>query len=186
MEKKIPELTSALREKDGVHIFYLSEEEEAYIKNILVFILDGIKNGDYIFIVENPRLTPAIYQRLEQLVTKDELKSVQFTNNFEFYWSEGNFLPVSIIEYFKAKLNEATSEEKFFRTWGHIEWGSGDDIEDEILLYDKSATQFISENKFIAVCAYDLTRVSAGLQEKLRTRHSYLMEDDRINEIAAS
>lgn len=186
MEKKIPELTSLMRQNDGAHIFYLSEEKEAYINNILVFILDGIKNGDYIFIVENPRLTPVIYQRLEQLVTDEQLKTVQFTNNFEFYWSEGNFLPVSIIQYFENKLKAATSNGQFFRTWGHIEWGSGKDIEDEILLYDKSASQFITENKFIAVCAYDSPRVSDWLQEQLLTRHKYLMQDDQINEISAS
>lgn len=186
METKIPALTSSMRQTDGAHIFYLSEEKEAYINNILVFILDGIRNGDYIFIVENPRLTPLICQRLEQLVTEEELKSVRFANNFDFYWSEGNFLPVSIIEYFKKTLNAATSGGQFFRTWGHIEWGSGNDVEKEILTYDKSATQFISENKFIAVCAYDLPRVSEGLQAQLRARHNYLMEDNCINEITAS
>lgn len=186
MEKRFPELTSSMRQSDGAHIFYLSEEKEAYINNILVFILDGIQNGDYIFIVENPRLTPLIYQRLEKLVTEEELKTVRFANNFEFYWSEGNFLPVSIIQHFKKTLKAAANGGQFFRTWGHIEWGSGEDLEEEILNYDKSANQFISENKFIAVCAYDLSRVSERLQEQLRARHSYLMGDNEINEITVS
>lgn len=153
METKIPALTSIMRQNDGAHIFYLSKEIEAYINNALVFILDGIRNGDYIFMIENPRLTPQIYERLEPLVTEAELKSVRFANNFEFYWSEGNFLPTSIIRHFEKTLNAAKQEGKFFRTWGHIEWGSQEDLANEILTYDKAASQFISENKFIAVCA---------------------------------
>lgn len=186
MEKKIPELTSTVRQTDGAHIFYLSEEKEAYIKNALVFILDGIRNGDYVLMIENPRLMPLIYQQLEQLVTEEELKSVKFANNFEFYWREGNFLPVSIIHYFENTLNAATSSGQSFRTWGHVEWGSGQDFEEEILTYDKSASQFITENKFIAVCAYDLPRVSERLKEQLSAQHSYLMEDNGINKIIAS
>ncbi len=183
MEQKIPALTSSIRQTEGAHIFYLTEEKEAYINNILVFILDGIQSGDYIFIVENPRLTPIISQRLKPLATEEELKSVRFANNFEFYWSEGNFLPVSIIQYFKNTLQTATSKGQLFRTWGHVEWGSGQDMEQEILVYDKSASQFITDNKFIAVCAYDSPRVSEELQMQLRERHSYLMEDDRISVI---
>ncbi|TAA73062.1 MEDS domain-containing protein [Planococcus salinarum] len=186
MEKRIPALTSAMRQTDGAHIFYLSEEKESYINNVLVFILDGIRNGDYILIIENPRLTPLIYRRLESLVTAEELKSVRFANNFEFYWREGNFLPVSIVQYFKDALNTAAGEGQFFRTWGHIEWGSREDLEKEILTYDKTANQFISANKLIAVCAYDAPRLSEQLQAQLRARHSYLMEDDGINETSVS
>lgn len=183
METKLPKLTSMLRQTDGAHIFYLSEEEECYINNALVFILDGIQNGDYVFMIENPRLTPHISRRLEKLATEEQLKSVKFANNFEFYWSEGNFLPVSIIQHFKKTLETAAKEGKFFRTWGHIEWGSEEDFHNEILTYDQQANQFISENKFIAVCAYNASRVSERLQQKLRARHSYLMIDDHIEEI---
>src|SRR5690606_25060974 len=111
------------------------------------------------------------------LVTEDELKSVRFANNFEFYWSEGNFLPVSIIHYFKDTLQAAASKGQFFRTWGHVEWGSGKDMKEEILIYDESASKFITDNKFIAVCAYDSLRVPEELQMQLRARHNYLMED---------
>lgn len=101
--------------------------------------------------IENPRLTPHIFRRLKQLATEEELEFVKFANNFEFYWSEGNFLPISIIQHFKKTLNAATQEGKFFRTWGHIEWGSQEDFDNEILTYDKQANRFISEHKFIAV-----------------------------------
>lgn len=186
MEIKIPELTSTVLQKDGAHIFYLSEEKNAYINNALVFILDGIRKGDYILMIENPRITPLIYRQLEKLVTEEELKSVRFANNFEFYWREGNFLPESIIHHFKNILDDATLEGKSFRTWGHIEWGNQEDFEEEILSYDKNANTFISENKFIAICAYDSSRVSEKLQTQLRARHNYLMEDDRINVISVS
>lgn len=183
MDTKLPKLTSKLRQTEGSHILYLSEEKESYINNALVFILDGIRNGDHVFMIENPRLTPLIIRRLTQLVTEEELELVKFANNFEFYWSEGNFLPISIIQHFKKTLNAATQEGKFFRTWGHIEWGSQEDFDNEILAYDKQANRFISEHKFIAVCAYDVSRVSESLQEQLRARHSYLMIDNQIEEI---
>ncbi|MFD1032405.1 MEDS domain-containing protein [Metaplanococcus flavidus] len=186
LEIKIPEFTAKLRHNDGAHIFYLSEEKEAYIKNALVFILDGIRNEDYVLMIENPRLTPLICQQLEQLVTEEELKTVRFANNFEFYWRQGDFLPESIIQYFKNTLKAASLEGRSFRTWGHIEWGNQGDFEEKILTYDNNANKFVTENKFIAVCAYDSPRVSEQLQTQLRARHNYLMEDDRINVIPVS
>lgn len=180
MQTKIPDLVSKLRHTTGAHVLYLSDKQESYIRNAVIFILDGIRNGDYVLMIENPRLTPLIFQRLKGQVTEAELESVRFANNFEFYWKEGNFLPITIIEYFKKTLLAASLDGRFFRTWGHIEWGSQEGLEEEILTYDRKASQFISEQKIIAVCAYDAARVSESLQEQLRVRHSHLMEDDQI------
>lgn len=117
------------------------------------------------------------------LETEEELKSVRFANNYEFYWKEGNFLPITIIRYFKNTLTEALRECQFFCTWGHIEWGSPEGLEEEILTYDKQAHRFISEHKFLAVCAYDASSLSEVLQKQLLDRHSYLIKDNQLTRL---
>lgn len=60
MNRKIPELTLEIRNNSGGHIFYLTKQTQLYFDNIIVFILDGLKNDENVLIVENKRLTPLI------------------------------------------------------------------------------------------------------------------------------
>lgn len=180
MEKRIPELTSRIRKSDNGHIFYLTEKTSSYIENILVFIVDGVKNQEHVLIVENKRLTPMIQNRLQNELTKEELMRVHFFDNFEFYWQKGNFLPNTITEHFKEKYDSLLPKDQQFRTWGHIEWSSQDSLEEELLAYEKKVDLLITENKLIAVCAYDAPRVKADLQEQLGAYHHYLMKDNQI------
>lgn len=180
MQQKIPELALEIRKGAGAHVFYLTEQTGLYIENVLVFILDGIKNKDYVLIVESKRLTPIIKERLQNILTAEELAKVYFFDNFNLYWQKGNFMPSSIIEYFRETFETSLLEEGNFRTWGHIEWSTQDSLEEELLTYEMEVGRLISEHNLIAVCAYDAMRVNEDLREQLGTYHNYLMKDDQI------
>lgn len=180
MQKKIPAFITEMRQINGAHVFYLTKQKHLYIENVLIFILDGIQKKDQVLVVENKRLMPLILARLDSMVTKEELKGVHFFDSYDLYWHKGDFLPSTIVEYFKETAEPSLDEGKCYRTWGHIEWGTEAGLEEELLSYESKINQLISEHKLVAVCAYDATRVAEHLQEKLGRYHNVLMKDDSI------
>ncbi|MGX7595876.1 MEDS domain-containing protein [Planococcus plakortidis] len=180
MEQKIPELMSKIKKDSGGHIVYLTEQTQLYIDNVVVFILDGLKTRDHVVIVENKRLTPLIWKRISPLMSEEELANVYFFDSFTLYWKKGDFLPNTIVEYLQEKFDISTFGEQGFRTWGHIEWSTQDDLEDELVLYEQKVDRLITDYKLIAVCAYDAKRVASHLQNQLGLYHDYLMKDNQI------
>lgn len=180
MEQQIPALTLKIRNSSGGHIFYLTKETKHYINNIVVFILDGLKNDEHVLIVENNRLTPLVRKRLQAVLTAEELAKVHFFDSYKLYWHKGNFHPSTIVEYFQESFDVPVMSCQYFRTWGHIEWNTGDGLEEELLSYEKQVDELITAQNLIAVCAYDAIRVEQHLQDKLALYHDYLMEDEEI------
>ncbi|MFK8794536.1 MEDS domain-containing protein [Planococcus plakortidis] len=180
MEHKIPALTLKIRNSSGGHIFYLTKETKHYIDNIVVFILDGLKSNEHVLIVENKRLTPLIQKRLQAVLTADELAKVYFFDSYKLYWHKGNFHPSTIVEYFQENFDVSVMCCQYFRTWGHIEWNTGEGLEEELLSYEEQVDDLITAQNLIAVCAYDAIRVEQHLQDKLALYHDYLMEDEEI------
>lgn len=180
MDRKIPELTLEIRNNSGAHIFYLTKQTQLYLDNIVVFILDGLKNDDNVLIVENKRLTPLIQQRIHSILTDQELAKVHFFDSFTFYWQKGSFLPSEIVNHFSEEGVASSLAHQRFRTWGHIEWGSQEDMEEELILYEENVDQLITASNLIAVCAYDADRLENSLQNRLQKYHDYLMRDDQI------
>ncbi|ANU25518.1 MEDS domain-containing protein [Planococcus versutus] len=93
--------------------------------------------------------------------------TVHFFDNFHLYWQKGDFLPSTIIDYFQETVDHLPSGGQCYRTWGHIEWGTQQGLEKELLSYEKKIKQLVSKHHLIAVCAYDAFRVEQHLQEKL-------------------
>lgn len=180
MEQKIPALALKIRNSSGGHIFYLTRETKHYINNIVVFILDGLKSDEHVLIVENKRLTPLIQKRIQAVLTADELAKVYFFDSYKLYWHKGNFHPSTIVEYFQESFDVSVMSCQYFRTWGHIEWNTGDGLEEELLSYEEQVDDLITAQNLIAVCAYDAIRVEQHLQDKLALYHDYLMEDEKI------
>ncbi|WP_404335265.1 MEDS domain-containing protein [Planococcus rifietoensis] len=180
MEQQIPALTLKIRNSSGGHIFYLTKETKHYIDNIVLFILDGLQNNEHVLVVENTRLTPLVRKRLQAVLTAEELAQVHFFDSYKLYWHKGNFHPSTIVDYFRESFDVSGMPCQHFRTWGHIEWNTGDGLEEELLSYEEQVDDLITAQNLIAVCAYDAIRVEQHLQDKLALYHDYLMEDEEI------
>ncbi|MCJ1910102.1 MEDS domain-containing protein [Planococcus ruber] len=180
MKEANMEWLNQISDSASAHIFYCFDQLEAYIENAISFIANGIKQDERVLFVENTRIYPMILTRLQDQLSAEELAGVHFVNNFDFYWRNGNFHPPTILAHFKQETHSFTKENRSFRTWGHIEWGSQEDIIAEIELYEKSVATVVEEEAAISVCAYDASRVSDDLKERLINCHNYLMTDDSI------
>jgi hypothetical protein len=74
---------------------------ESYIENAIEFIEQGIRGGDQVLFVENTRIYPMIQRKLEERLTAEEMEKFHYVNNFDFYWTHGNFHPQTIQSLFE-------------------------------------------------------------------------------------
>ena len=174
------EKAAAVQQKiAGMHIFYYSHVLESYIENAIEFIEQGIREGDQVLFVENTRIYPMIRRKLEERLTAEEMEKFHYENNFDFYWKNRNFHPQTILSHFADLSAELNQKEGSLRTWGHIEWGDQQDIEHELETYETALEELVFESKGISVCAYDASRVSDELKEKLMILHNFHMTDEK-------
>lgn len=68
MNQKMSDFTESLRVLDYAHILYLSEQADLYIENAATYILNGIRNGDRVLFVENPRIYPQIHKKAPAVI----------------------------------------------------------------------------------------------------------------------
>ncbi|WP_180953536.1 MEDS domain-containing protein [Bacillus sp. T33-2] len=180
MINNMAQFTSRIKENGGGHILYFSDSEDQYVANAVEFIISGIKEGEHILFVENDRLYPRIADQLVTRLTTEEIKRIQAINNFDFYCSEGNFHPVTILNFFFNTIDPYYEKKLIIRAWGHVEWGSQQDIERTIASFEFELDRLMPEMDMVAVCAYNSDRVSDDLREKLMNCHGYLMTDSDI------
>ncbi|NHM32903.1 MEDS domain-containing protein [Neobacillus terrae] len=180
MDKKISQLANHLEQSKGVHVFYYSCELESYIQNAVSYIISGIEQEDYIIMIENERIYPLIYKRMEMKLTEEQLKKIRFFNNLKFYWLNNNFYPQTILSYFSEVVNPYMEKNMSIRTWGHVEWGDRKDFETTLEEFENAVNKIVGNMKVITVCAYNAERVSDTLKEKLMKHHAFFMTDNDI------
>ena len=56
MTENVKELSEGLQRKKTGHIFYYSIDLDKYVENAISYIVFGIKQGDYVLLVENTRI----------------------------------------------------------------------------------------------------------------------------------
>lgn len=171
------------REETG-HIFYCSHELDKYIENAVSYIVFGIKHGDYVLFVENTRIYPLIHKKVESQLSAEEMNRLLFVNNFDFYWRNGTFHPSIILKHFNEATGHLFENGQAVRTWGHIEWGAQDDIEREIIEYEKTLDAVVPLKNAISVCAYDASRLTESLKKQLMTIHGFYMTDEKVQTMA--
>lgn len=180
MYRELAQAATGQQKSTSKHIFYYSHKLEKYIENAVVFIEQGIHEGDQVLFVENTRVYPMIRSKLEERLTAEEMKKVHYANNFEFYWKNGNFHPPTILAHFEAFIDGLQQASGRIRTWGHIEWGSEQDIEHDIETYETALEVLVPETGAISVCAYDASRLGDDFKSRLMALHSFYMTDEKM------
>ncbi|KAB7667130.1 MEDS domain-containing protein [Bacillus sp. B1-b2] len=163
------------------HIFYSFEVIEQYIEDAIFFAIHGIKKGEYILFIENDRLFPLIYKKLELKLDKYELEKIHHINSLDFYFFNDDFHTPTIIKYFSNYLSPFLTNNKLIRTWAHVEWGNAKEIIKKIEEFEMEADRFVSEEKLLSVCAYDKGRLSNEMINSLMKSHQYYMTDYEIH-----
>lgn len=185
MDNNMKQLMNELQESNGGHVFYCFNELDTYIHNQTMFIISGIEQGNDIMVVENDRIFPFVYKKLQERLNEEQLKKVHHINNFDFYCFEGNFHPSTMVDYFLRNIEVYLDRDIPLQTWGHVEWGGSDEVVFEsICEYEKGIDQIIAKKSLISFCAYDECRVTPTLKSLLMKHHGVFMTDETCTIIA--
>lgn len=178
MRDLLVELIKDLKKTNGGHIFYPYKSIESYLQNAVSYIVTGVNNGDQVLFVENERNLHHINKELEKHLSKGQLDNVHFMNNFDFYFSNGDFHPETVFNYFSTHIEPFVEKDAAICTWGLIEWGDVKEYISKIEEYERKIDKVINENGIISVCAYDFSRTPEDLKEKLMKFHGIMITDD--------
>ncbi|MGG0288056.1 MEDS domain-containing protein [Peribacillus butanolivorans] len=184
MDNNMKQLIKDIQQSNGAHILYCFNELETYMENEAMFIISGVEQGDHILVVENDRIFPFVYKKLQLHLNEEQLAKVHHINNFDFYCFHGDFHPSTMVNYFLENIDTYSERNIFVRTWGHVEWGNDDQAMDAIGEYEKGIDKLITERGLISVCAYDDYRVPAALKSILIKYHRVLITDEKITILA--
>lgn len=164
------------RKQEGLHICYIFNINN-YIETVISFIISGIKNEEQVLLVENERNILHIKKEIHKLLSKEELGNVHFLNNFDFYWSNGDFHPQTISLHFSKIINPLSTTGTFLRTWAHVEWGDEEELNEKIEEFEKVADKIVNEKKILSVCAYNRSEIPLTWEPILMKSHNVTIKD---------
>ena len=177
--EEIRQLKSTLQTIQG-HIFYTFRDLEKYVDNTVTYAVSGVEQGSHVLLIENTKLLPVIQKKLKSSLSKEQLSSIYFKNNFDFYFSKGTFNPVIVFNHFVQSLEPHMEDNASIRTWGHVEWGSTKDAYREVEQYENNINELITLKNLTSVCAYSVERLTEEFKNALLQCHGFHMTDDKI------
>lgn len=182
MIEKIPQLKDALHNVQG-HVFYIFEDQDKYIDNVITYAISGVEQGYHVLLIENTKLFPVIQQKLKAVLNKEQLSTIHFKNNFDFYFSKGTFNPAVVFNHFVQSIESHMKDNVSIRTWGNVEWGSMKEPQREVEQYENNIHELITLKNLTSVCAYHADRIPEEFKEALLQCHEFFMTDNEMVEI---
>ncbi|SEN70685.1 MEDS: MEthanogen/methylotroph, DcmR Sensory domain [Mesobacillus persicus] len=177
MNKISGQLANPLQEPICNHILYCFEKLDCYIENVVTFILTEVEQGNFIILIENERIFQLIKKKLNSQISEEGQKLINYVNNFDFYFSHGDFHTPTIISTFTDLLEPYRKRGGTICTWAHVEWGNDDEITCKIKEFEEVANQTVSSMNTTSVCAYDADRLSESLKKDLNSSHPCQLTD---------
>lgn len=164
----------------NIHVLYAYYDMKSYVHQVVDFVQEGIRAGDYIILIENEPVYRMIYDELSEKLTKDEMAYMHRVNNFDFYFSSGSYHPPAIVEYFNKTVQPYVEKNRPFRSWAHVEWASMEEPLHIIEDFERIVHDAVDEYSFPLICAYDGERMPEYLIKILMETHPYLLREDRF------
>jgi hypothetical protein len=186
VENNLSQLVNDLEKGNQGHIFYHYNDMGKYLQNALYFIISVVNQGSHLMLVENDRNMIYLKNNLKKRLTDEQFNKIHFMNNFDFYYSNGDFHAQTIFEYFKSSVEPFIESGKPLCTWGLIEWSDELDITHNIEQYEKDVDMHIKDKAIISVCAYDANRTPQRLKETLMRIHDIMITDDEVHYLGDS
>ncbi|MGD6875102.1 MEDS domain-containing protein [Bacillus infantis] len=180
MDSLIVDLYHEYKKNNGGHICYLYNQEENYINNAVSFVMAGIKNGDFIFLLENDRNLRLIQEKLQKELNTDQLSNLLVMNNYDFYYAQGNFHPHIVVSEFLKTLEPHLDKKTPISTWGLVEWREDKEIYEKLTEYEQQVDKSIKEKGFISVCVYPAGKTPDSFRKALHNCHNIVINDEEV------
>lgn len=167
-------------EQRDAHVLYSYEETQKYINNVVAYAKHGVESGDYVILIENPRLSPKIKAELEVQLTEMQMEFIHFVKSFDFYYSSGSYHPPAIQAYFEKTVEPYLEKQATFRSWAHVEWATTTDPIHLIEDFEKIIDVAVKELQFPLICAYANRALPAPIKKMLLETHPYVLVEDDV------
>ncbi|MCA1061591.1 MEDS domain-containing protein [Rossellomorea aquimaris] len=177
MKEKIRDL---IADNECTHVLYAYQDREKYLKNAIIYTLEGIEMGETVILIENERNMNVLQKHLNRQLTSSQLKKVHAISNFDFYQSSGSYHPPAIYEQLMKTITPYLENQISFRSWTNVEWGTLEDPCSIIEWFETETDRVVHEHKLKVVCAYDYEKMPEYLGEALKKSHGHLMTDENI------
>ncbi|ANU12019.1 hypothetical protein A1A1_02877 [Planococcus antarcticus DSM 14505] len=167
-------------ERRDVHVLYSYEKTQNYIDQVVAYAKHGVEAGDYVILIENPRLSPKIDAELKIQLTKAQMEFIHFVKNYDFYYSNGSYHPSAIQAYFEKTVGPYLERQATFRSWAHVEWAT---LEDPIHLvkdFDKLIDVAVKKLEFPLICAYASKSMPETIKKMVLETHPYILVEDDV------
>ncbi|MEH7092985.1 3-ketoacyl-ACP reductase, partial [Priestia megaterium] len=69
-----------IQNNESVHIYYNIDDMKSYLDNLVSYIVSGIEQKRHTLVIESERLIPLIFEKLEGILTKDQLTYIHTIN----------------------------------------------------------------------------------------------------------
>ena len=183
LHEKVRQIMEETNESIGAHILYTFDDEDIYLENAVKYIVSGLEQGYHVLIIESKRNIPKMREKLESLLTEEQLSKAHYVNNHDFYILNGNFHAPTILNYFSRFIGPLLDDKGSCLTWAHVEWGDDQEMSKVIAEFEKESDKRVCELGTISVCAYNSARISDDLKEELYKTHSdYFTDEDMIKD----
>lgn len=164
------------------HVLYCYQNRESYISNTVNYLLEGIKTGDSVILIESERNLNILTPHLKTKLSESEFENIHTMSNFEFYLSSGSYHPPAIYENLIKSITPFLEENIPFRTWTNVEWGTQDDPAHIVDWFETETDKVVHEHNLTLVCAYEAERMPPDLQSILERTHPHIMYDENLTE----
>jgi hypothetical protein len=171
---------SLFDDRRDAHVLYSYEETESYIDHAVAYARQGIEAGDYVILIENPRLSPKIEAELKIQLTEAEMGFIHFVKSYDFYYSSGSYHPPAIQAYFEKTVEPYLQKEATFRSWAHVEWETMEDPIHLVEDFEKVIDVAVKELQFPLICAYAKKSMPETIKTMLLETHPYILVEDEI------
>lgn len=173
-------MLSLFEEQRDAHVLYAYDETEKYIEEAVAYAKHGVEAGDYVLLIENPRLSPKIQAELKNKLSGAQMEKIHFVKSFDFYYSSGSYHPPAIQAYFEKTVEPYVQTGASFRSWAHVEWATMQDPIHLVEDFEKIIDVAVKELQFPLICAYAKKAMPESVKTMLLETHPYLLVEDEI------
>ncbi|MDT8860615.1 ATP-binding protein [Alkalihalobacillus sp. MEB130] len=179
MSSKEFDFTSHLRLSSGCHVLYSYSHIDAYVKNAVSFISEGMDKDHFVVFIDSKnhleQITPIVESKYgfnsisEQVLFVDSEQYYQFQNGHQ-----------QIVINFRQMIKPHLPPTKPTRIWGFNQIDAPYTMLENLKAHEQTCQCFIEKHHSLMVCAYDGQKISAAFLGEMLHYHEYYMTDTSL------
>ena len=166
--------------ENGGHILYCYTSKLSYLDNLVAYVMDGIKQGNNIIIIDEPTVYEVVKEKLLRKYPIEDLQCVFFKECDGFYGIQEIFEGEVVIKKFATIIQALPNNNRTIQTWAKVVWSEQEGICSKLEGFEQKADSTVKANRMISLCAYDSMQTPANLLVGLLKSHDYLMTDTEL------